>query len=392
MPKHIALMPLRQIDRLPPGLHAVSPCLYAAVNGKGGRSWIYRYRDAGKTREMGLGSMADIDRDQAVDRVKKLRDGLLQQIDPLAAKRSKTLDRLLAVTFEQAARAYHRDNAAGWSASHKAAWLRNLERDAFPILGGLRVDRIEVEHVLAVIRDMWTTKHESASRLRGQIETVLDAATALKQRSGPNPAQWKGNLKSILPDPKRVKVKRQLDSMPYADVPAFVAQLGDSDPAMVLRFEILTGARPSEAREAVWPEIDLEARVWRIPAARMKARVEHVVPLSAPALAILAALPRNRGDNLFDSSRDAVAALVPPGATAHGFRSSFSTWAGESTNFARDIVERCIAHSTGTKVEQSYRRGEEIERKRHVFDAWARFVTEPESPANSVIDLRRRTM
>ena len=387
MPKIIAKMPIRQIAALKPGLHAVAPCLYAAI-GSSSRSWIYRYREGGKTRDMGLGSMRDLDRDQAEEKVRLLREGLKTGIDPLAAKRSKTLDRLLAVTFEQAAKAYFRDNQSGWSKSHKGAWLRNLERDAFPILGGMRVDRIEVEHVLAVIRDMWTTKHESASRLRGQIETVLDAATALKQRHGPNPAAWKGNLKSILPDPKRVKVKRHLDSLPFADVPGFVAGLGDSDAAKALAFGILTATRPAEARDAAWAEIDLEAGVWRIPASRMKARREHVVPLSGPALAILARLPRN-GDLVFDIGRDAVSALAPEGATLHGFRSSFSTWAGESTSFARDVVERCLAHATGSAVERSYRRGEEIERKRAVFDAWARFVTEPETAGKRVLDFKR---
>ena len=237
-------------------------------------------------------------------------------------------------------RNFYRSQEAGWSASHKRTWLADLERDVFPAVGKVAVDKIGVREVLAAIEPHWVLKHETASRNRGRIEKVLDYAKAMRHRAGDiNPASWKGNL--------------------------------------------------SEVRDAQWSEIDLEARVWTIPKDRMKAGREHVVPLTDRAVEILKGLNRE-GEDIFDLGRDDMIGLTKSlggSVTVHGFRAAFSTWAGEKTAFPRDIVERCIAHATGSAVEQAYRRGAELDRRRAVLDAWAAFLARGSS-SGQIVDLR----
>jgi integrase len=287
--------------------------------------------------------------------------------DPIDAKRAKTLDKALALTLEQCARRFYKAQEAGWSASHRQSWLRDLERDVFPVIGGVLVDRIGVKEVLVAIEPHWITKHETASRNRGRIEKVLDYARAMRLRTSEiNPARWRGGIDAILPPAKKVKAKTHLEAMPFGEVPAFVAQLRDrADVASrALEFLILTAARSGEVLGVQWSEIDLGAGTWTIPASRMKARREHVVPLVPRAVEILNTLHR-RGEYVFDLARDALIDLVKAAGnyTAHGFRASFSSWCGERSDFPRDIVERCLAHATGSRVEQAYRRGQEIDRR-----------------------------
>jgi integrase len=395
MPKMIARMSVRQIDRLPPGLHAVSPGgLYIAIgkNAEGkpsSRSWIFRYTVAGRKRHYGIGSCRDIDRDAAELECEKLRGLRRQDIDPIDAKRAKTLDAALSLTFEQCARRFYKSKEAGWSASHKRSWLADLERDVFPIIGAVAVDRVGVREALSVIEPYWITKHETASRNRGRIERVIDYAVAMRHRpDGKNPASWRGNLSAILAEPKKVKgEKRHLAAMDYREVPNFVANLPVSDASKALELLILCASRSSEIRDMEWSEIDFAEKLWTIPAHKMKARRTHHVPLTARTIEILQSVER-KGEHVFDLGRDAMIDLVPEGATTHGFRSCFSTWAGERTGFPRDLIERCIAHATGSAVEQSYRRGLELERRREVLDAWAKFMVNGNDNAGQIVDFK----
>jgi integrase len=390
VPKIVAKMPIRKIEQLGPGLHCVAPQLYLAIGKSGSRSWVFRYVTQGRKRDFGLGSARELSRDAAEREVEMLRELRRSGIDPIDAKREKTLSKALSITFEQCARNFYRSQEAGWSASHKRAWLADLERDVFPVIGKVPVDKIAVREVLAAIEPTWTAKHETASRNRGRIEKVLGYAKAMRQRSGElNPAAWKGNLSAILAAPKKVKgEKKHLAAMPFGDIPAFVAQLRQRDDhvAKALEFLILTAARSAEVRDMEWSEINIEERLWTLPAQRMKARRKHLVPLTDRAVEILKSINR-KGETVFDLARDDMIDLLKAHSTAtvHGLRSAFSTWAGERTAFARDIVERCIAHATGNAVEQAYRRGEEIDRRREVLNAWGRYVVNEDNEDQVVV-------
>jgi integrase len=286
--------------------------LYLAVGTTGSRSWIFRYTVGARKRDFGLGSVRDLSRDDAEVEVQKLREMVRRGEDPIAAKRAKALSKALSITFEQCARNFYRSQEAGWSASHKRTWLADLERDVFPAVGKVAVDKIGVREVLAAIEPHWVLKHETASRNRGRIEKVLDYAKAMRHRTGDiNPASWKGNLSAILAPPKSVRVKSHLSAMDFTAVPGFVAQLADrrEEAALAFEFLILTASRSAEIRDAQWSEIDLEARVWTIPKDRMKAGREHVVPLTDRAVEILKGLNRE-GEDIFDLGRDDMIGLT----------------------------------------------------------------------------------
>jgi integrase len=248
---------------------------------------------------------------------------------------------------------------------------RRSRARCFPVIGKVAVDKVGVREVLAAIEPHWVSKHETASRNRGRVEKVLDYAKAMRHRTGDiNPASWKGNLSAVLAAPKSVRVKTHLEAMDFTAVPAFVAQLreGADRAAVALEFLILTASRSAEVRDAQWSEIDIESKLWTIPKDRMKAGREHLVPLTDRAVDILKHLDR-KGSDVFDIRRDDMIDLTKSlagSATVHGFRAAFSIWAGEKTAFPRDIVERCIAHATGSAVEQAYRRGAELDRRRAV--------------------------
>jgi integrase len=286
----------------------------------------FRHVDAGRKRDMGLGSFREISREDAERRVEQLREARRNGIDPIQAKRDKAIDRVLSVTFEKAARGFFDAKSKAWSASHRRAWLADLERDVFPAIGSIAVNRIGVPEVLTAIEPGWLVKHETTSRNRGRIEKVLDRAIALKQRPDePNPARWRGCLDAILALPSDIKKAkggtRHHAALDWRNVPAFVRQLHQRDDvaARALEFLILTASRSNEVRDARWSEIDLDARLWVIPAERMKARQEHLVPLTDRALAILQVLPR-QDDLVFDVGRDAMIDVVKAlGGDVQGF-------------------------------------------------------------------------
>jgi integrase len=372
-----------------PGRHSDGGNLYLSIDAKGRKRWTFMYVRGGKQRELGLGSAQDVPlvdaRALADDARAKLRAG----VDPIDSKRA--MEKVDVVpTFGAYVETFLAAKESEWrNPKHRAQWRMTLTTYAAP-LHGLRLDRIAVADVLAALKPLWQTKPETASRLRGRIEAVLDAAKVAGHRSGENPAAWGGNLEHLLP--KRGKLSRgHHAAMAYADVPAFVAQLREREAlaALALEFCILTAARSGEVLGARWSEIDFAAQVWTVPAERMKAAREHRIPLSERALAILEKLSEARtGELVFPGQRagrplSAMAMemllrrMDRDTVTVHGFRSAFRDWAGNETHFAREVAEAALAHVVGDKAEQAYRRGDALEKRRALMSAWGAYVDGP---------------
>lgn len=370
-----------------PGRHADGGNLYLSISANGGRRWIFLYRWCGKQLEMGLGSARDVPLARAREIADTARAQLAEGVDPLAARR---VERVVVPTFGEFADGLVQDIQSGFrNEKHRWQWQHTLEVYAAALRPTL-VDAVTTEDVLAVLQPLWQSKQETASRLRGRIERVLDAAKAKGLRAGENPARWRGHLDALLP--KRQKLQRgHHPALPYQEVPAFVAELRkrDATAALAMEFAIITAARTGEVIGATWAEIDRKAKLWTVPAVRMKAGKEHRVPLTDRALAILdeAAAMRGEGDLVFPGPRKgkplsnmAMAMLLKvrmkrTDITVHGFRSSFRDWAGEETSFPREIAEAALAHVVGDEVERAYRRADALEKRRKLMDAWGKFVT-----------------
>jgi integrase len=323
---------------------------------------------------------------QARQKAKDARELVRQGINPIdaakAARSAAAAALAASQTFAQCAAAYVRAKSPEWSnAKHAWQWTASLATYADPVIGNLLVKDVDTPHVLRVLEPVWTTKTETATRLRGRIEAILDWAIARGYREGPNPARWKGHLSVMLPSPKKIAPAEHHAAMPFADVPAFMRKLEavDAQGARALRFTILCASRSGEVRGARWSEIDDAARVWTIPAERMKARKEHRVPLSDHALQLLRELPRDgdlvlpapRGGKLSDMTMTAVLRRLGVDAVPHGFRASFKTWASERANFPREVVEAALAHTLENKVEAAYQRGDLFDKRARLMQAWA---------------------
>jgi integrase len=389
--------------------------LYLRVTETGAKRWVFRYQLGGRRRDMGVGSYPEIGlaeaRQRAAEHRKLARDG----IDPIAAKEAqRAQDRLSAAkgrTFREVAEEFIGRNEAAWrNAKHRQQWRNTLATYVYPLLGDLPVAAIDAGLAVQVLDPIWSEKPETASRVRGRIEAVLDAATVRGFRQGPNPAQWKGNLAHVLPARARVRKVAHHAALPFDQMPSFFAALRSrkSMAARSLEFAALTAARTGEVLGARWGEIDPAARVWTVPAARMKAGREHRVPLSDPALAVLELV---RPLALTTDGRPDPAAPLFPGPrralpmsnmtmlmllrrmgrddlTAHGFRSTFSDWAAEATAYPREVVEMALAHAIENKVEAAYRRGDLFEKRRRLMVDWAAFCAAP--AAGEVVPLARR--
>ena len=392
-----------------PGLYADGSGLNLQISKTGARSWIYRYR-RGDGREvwLGLGSLADVTLARAREKASEARRLRADGIDPLDVKRAPASSpqvRPSVPTFGEFADAYTEGIEAGFSnAKHRYQWRATLGEAYCASIRGKPIDEVCTEDVVSILGPIWLTKSETASRLRGRIERVLDAAKAKKLRTGENPALWRGHLDKLLP--RRRKLTRgHLKAMPYSGVPAFMAKLKQLDgmSALALRFAILTAGRGGEVRGATWSEIDLDSEgkeLWTVPAERMKARREHRVPLSEAARDVLAAVAslRPSGDFgralVFPGARQgkplSIMALMMllrrlnAGVTAHGFRSAFRDWVGEETSFPREIAEQALAHVVGNEVERAYRRGDALEKRRHMMELWATFCTGENSVENEL--------
>jgi integrase len=379
--------------------------LYLHVSATGARSWIYRFMLGGRARHMGLGSYNDFSLAEARAKAAECRRLTYEGTDPIEARIAKRMAAQLAdarsMTFRQCAEAFIASHEAGWkNPKHARQWPASLAAYVYPAIGDLPVQAIDAPLVMKAVQPIWTSKPETAGRVRGRIESILDWATACGHRQGENPARWKGHLEHMLPKKAKVAAaarqaagrEEHHAALPYAELPAFAAELRDRGglAARALEFLFLTAARTGEVIGAKWSEIDEQARLWTVPASRMKAGKEHRVPLSGPAQAILKALPR-RGPGPFPVSNMAMTmALRRMGrgaVTVHGFRSTFSDWVTEQTSSPSEVREMALAHAVGSKVEEAYRRSDLFEKRRELMDAWARYCA-GSAPDAVVVPLR----
>lgn len=409
MPKRAKELSALEVGRLTAtGLHAVGgvPGLYLQINGAA-KSWILRVTVGSKRRDMGLGGFPAVTLAQAREKARTARDNIDAGTDPiLARQQAKSALRAAqasAISFEEAARRFIDAKADEWkNGKHRTQWENTLATYAFPIMGKLHVQDVKQSHVLSVLEPVWKDKTETASRLRGRIESVLDWATARHYRQGENPARWRGHLDHILAKPAKIAKIEHHAALPIDDLPAFMADLRkrEGTAARALELLILTAARSGEVRGATWGELDLDAATWTIPAGRMKAGKEHRIPLSDAAVNLLKALPRTEGTELVfpgskgkplsDMTLTAVMRRMKVDAVPHGFRSTFRDWASERTNYPNELAEMALAHTIGNKVEAAYRRGDMIEKRRHMMSAWAKFCEKHQAGRSETIVALRR--
>ena len=370
------------------GRHSDGGGLYLSIDPTGRRRWVFMYTRDGKRTELGLGGGRDLTLANARKEAGVLRTILASGGDPRSAREKQERQ-----TFAEVADAYVEAMRPSWrNAKHAAQWAMTLTKYAAPIRPRM-VETISTRDILEVLQPLWQRKPETAERLRGRIENVLDAAKAKGLRTGENPARWRGHLDQLLP--KRQRLSRgHHTALPYADVPAFMADLRgrEATAARALEFVILTAARSGEVLGATWAEMDMDAAVWTVPAARMKAGREHRVPLSASAVELLEGLNAARdaetakpSDPVFAGAKGkplssmAMAMLLRrmgSAVTAHGFRSAFRDSASETTGFPHEVCEMALAHTIGNKAEAAYRRGDLFNKRRELMDAWANYCGE----------------
>jgi integrase len=380
--------------------------LYLQVTATTAKSWIFRYQVRGRSREMGLGSLSAVSladaRLKATDCRRQLSDG----IDPIeirnAARQAALVEASKGVTFRECVASYIKLHEVGWqNAKHAQQWRNTLAAYADPVIGALPVAGVDTGLILKVLEPIWVTKPETASRVRARIEAILDWAKVRGYRTGDNPAKWRGHLDHTLPKQSRVRRVQHHAALPYEAVPEFMVELRKQSgvAARALEFLILTAARTGEVILAGPGELDAAAKIWTIPADRMKARREHRVPLSVRALAALRAVPVSEnsaflftsGNNRPLSNMAMLALLKRMGRedlTVHGFRSTFRDWAAERTNYPREVAEMALAHTIDNKVEAAYRRGDLFEKRRQLMDAWASYCTTERVSGEVVVPIR----
>lgn len=385
-----------------PGLHFVGGVsgLALQVTATGARSWILRVTIDGKRRDMGLGSFPDVSLSIARQAAREARAKISNGRDPIeegrAARAALAGARAAAVTFERAATLYVEAQESGWrGAKHAVQWRTVMEAYAYPVIGAMNVEAVKLPHVMQVLEPIWRSKTQTASRLRGRIESVLDWAAARGYRQGPNPAQWRGLLDKLLPAPAKVAKPDHHAALPVSEIGAFMqlvrAQTGIG--ARALEFTVLTAVRSGEALRASWPEIDFDAAVWTIPDERMKAGREHRVPLSAACIELLRKLEQAKlsewvfpgrlvGRPLETNACFAVLRRMGRGdITVHGFRSTFRDWCAERTHYPNEVAEMALAHTLSNKVEAAHRRGDLIDKRRRMMEDRAAFCAKPQSKA-----------
>ncbi|NMF96132.1 integrase arm-type DNA-binding domain-containing protein [Aromatoleum toluolicum] len=400
------LSPLSVSRLVQPGLHFVGGVagLALQVSVSGARSWILRVSVAGKRRDMGLGGYPDVTLAMARDRARQARDQVRNGTDPIEdarARRSALLaERAAALTFDECAAAYIEAHESGWrSPKHAAQWRTTLKSYASPIIGALLVRDVQLSHVMRILEPIWSTTTETATRVRGRIEAVLDWATVRGYRSGENPARWRGHLDKLLPKPSKVAPVKNHAALEWQDMPQFMAELRKltGAGARALEFAILTAARSGEARGARWSEIDIARGVWTIPATRMKAGKEHRVPLSPAVVDLLRAVPKfaeseyvfvgAKGCALSDMTLTAVLRRMKRKVTVHGFRSSFRDWAAESTAYPNEVAEMALAHAIGNETEAAYRRGDLFAKRARMMCDWAQYCERQATAVAEVVAL-----
>jgi integrase len=382
------------LPKLGPGMHHDGNGLHFRVTESGARGWVHRYQFNGRRRHMGLGGFPKVSLQEARQKATLARQMLGRGEDPLdtrqAAKAQARLRRASAMLFNEAAEAYIAAQRDGWrNAKHRQQWANTLETYAGPVLGDLDVAMVDTSHVLKVLEPIWQAKNETAVRLRGRIERVLDWAKVRGLRQGENPARWRGHLEHMLPSIRRGARIEHHPALPYDRVGRFMKALRKSTngrggaAARALEFTILTAARTGEVLYAKWAEIDLKGKVWTVPAARTKTGRELRVPLSPPAIKSLQAQARVRENAYVFPGRKAdrplsnMAMLVllrrmqRGDITPHGFRSTFRDWAAEQTSYPREIAEMALGHVVGNAVERAYRRDDLFEKRARLMRDWA---------------------
>lgn len=381
------------------GMYADGHGLYLRIGPTGAKSWVFRYRNDGRRHDLGIGpyhlvSLAEA-RKRATEQRRLLR---IDGHDPLLTRRAgrdqARLAAAKAMTFKACAEAYMAAHQVGWrNSKHRAQWTATLATYVYPTFGDLPVQMIDVGLVMKSIEPIWTMKPETASRVRGRIEAVLDWATARGYRQGENPARWRGHLENLLPKRSKVRRVEHHAALPYALIGAFMGELRGQEGVAARAFEflILTSARTGEVIGARWGEFDIGEKLWTVPGDRMKAGKEHRVPLSARAVEILGQMKTAAGGEpeaaafVFSGARGGplsnMALLMTlrrmgrGDLTAHGFRSTFRDWAAERTGFPAEVAEMALAHTVGDKVEAAYRRGDLFAKRRQIMEAWARFCS-----------------
>ncbi len=380
-----------------PGRHADGGGLHLLVKESGARSWVYRFMLKGKARDVGLGAASGpeaISLATARDKASALRLKVKAGVDPLAERDQDAAEALAAaqaatiagITFRAVADAHIAANEGSWrNAKHRQQWSNTLATYAYPVVGELPVAEIDTPHILQILEPIWKAKPETASRVRGRIETILDAAKARGYRNGENPARWRGHIAQILPARSRL-TRGHHKAMPYETVPAFVGALRTRSAmaALALEFAIITAARTGEVLQAKWSEVDFDKAVWTIPAARMKAGKEHRVPLSPRAIEILETtkplgkdwlFPADSGGALSTMAMTMLLRRMERDATVHGFRSAFRDWAAECTGYAHEVCEMALAHVIANKAEAAYRRGDLFDKRRRLMADWASYCS-----------------
>jgi integrase len=410
MPKLAKEMTAIEVHRLTrAGFHSVGHIsgLSLRVKPSGARSWILRATVGDLRRDIGLGPYPEVTLAQAREKAREARETIRQGSDPVRERQAlvsaRRAEQAKQVTFEEAAAMCIAKDAPGWrNAKHAQQWRNTLATYAYPVVGSMLVRDVAPAHVLKILEPIWLTKTETARRLRSRIEAVLDFATGRGYRTGDNPAKWKGNLSAQLTAPQKIAKTTHHAALSVAEMGAFMGRLRaiEGMGARALEFAILTAARSGEARNATWSEIDLESKVWTVPAGRMKAGREHRVPLSDAVLDLLRALPRltdtdivfpaSRGGPLSDMTLTAVLRRMGVNAVPHGFRSTFRDWAAEHTNYPREAAEMALAHAIGDKVEAAYRRGDLFGKRRRMMTDWACYCARPLAGRSEVVALNRR--
>lgn len=410
MPKKLSnvLTPLA-VKNAKPGRHADGGGLHLLVKESGARSWVYRYRFAGKDFDCGIGAAGDggVTLAKARDARDALRLKVKAGINPVEERRREAADAIAAaqsaaiagMTFKAVAEAYIGANEASWrNDKHRQQWRNTLACYVYPVMGELPVANIGTAHVLQVLEPIWHDKPETASRIRGRIETVLDAARARGYREGENPARWRGHIAQILPPRSRL-TRGHHKAMPYEVIPAFMAKLREREAmaALALEFVILTATRTSEVLGATWTEVDLDKAIWTVPATRMKAGKEHRIPLSPRAVEILEAVksldkaslfPADKGGKLSTMAMSMLLRRMKLDCTVHGFRSGFRDWAAECTGYAHEVCEMALAHVIGNKSEAAYRRGDLFDKRRRLMADWATYCASDGAAGAKVSPIR----
>lgn len=370
-----------------PGRHSDGDGLYLIVDATGAKRWLFLFRWQGKLKEMGLGGLTTVSLSEAREKALVARQILKAGENPIEKRRTAKEERVAVICFGAFAEEVVASLSQGFrNEKHKAQWASTLRTYAGP-LWMKPIDAISTADVLNVLTPVWQTKAETASRLRGRIERILDAAKARGLRTGENPALWRGHLDKLLPA-RRKLTRGHHAAMPFDDVPAFMVDLRarEAIAGLALQFCILNASRSGEVLGARWSEIDRKTKVWTLPAIRMKAGIEHRVPLTDAALTILDRVEVvRRGEYVFPGQKpdrplsimamEMMLRRMKVDVTVHGFRSSFRDWAGESTSFPREIAETALAHVVGDATERAYRRGDALEKRRALMEAWSAFVT-----------------